>query len=325
MLEIDCVFAPTLATPEHIRLAEQLGYRRAWVYDSPVLWADVWATLALAAERTETIRLGPCVLTPHVRHITANAAGVAHLAALAPGRVDVGVGAGFTSSALLGKPNARWAHVEAYVVALRRLLAGEAIEWEGALISLMHGPRTGIPTGIDVPFWLAAHGPKGAAVAERLGANVVTNPVHGDNPVRVGGRTCWVTCYGTVLEEGERFDDPRVLDAAGPGASLGLHLGAHGPLAGTPEQLAHSAALESLPADRRTLETHRGHLTEPNEIDARFLTGTCIERATLTAPPEGIRQFLQTLDENDAGGVVYQPAGSDIERELTAFARAAGL
>jgi 5,10-methylenetetrahydromethanopterin reductase len=58
-MDISCAFATSLETPEHIVLAERLGYQRAWCYDSPALYADVWMTLARAAERTSVIGLGP--------------------------------------------------------------------------------------------------------------------------------------------------------------------------------------------------------------------------------------------------------------------------
>ena len=36
-MDISCAFAPVPETPEHIALAERLGYRRAWVFDTPAL------------------------------------------------------------------------------------------------------------------------------------------------------------------------------------------------------------------------------------------------------------------------------------------------
>ena len=59
---ISCVFAPSLDTPAHIELAERLGYRRAWCYDSPAAYADPWMVLAPAAGRTRAIGLGPASL-----------------------------------------------------------------------------------------------------------------------------------------------------------------------------------------------------------------------------------------------------------------------
>src|SRR6202165_3261784 len=198
-MEINCVFAPASDTPDHIVLAEELGYTRAWVYDVPVSYADTGITVGMAAARTSTIRLGISVITPHLRHLTMNAALIAHLATVAPGRFDAGVGAGFTSSTYLHRKTSRWADVEAYILALKELLAGGQVEWEGAVVSLMHSPGSRISFPIDVPFWVAAHGPKGYATAARLGAGVVTNPTHGDHPVPVDG-PCNLLHYGTILE-----------------------------------------------------------------------------------------------------------------------------
>ena len=74
---ISCVFAPSLDTPAHIELAERLGYRRAWCYDSPALCADPWMVLALAAGRTRAIGLGPASLVPSLRHPMVTAAALA--------------------------------------------------------------------------------------------------------------------------------------------------------------------------------------------------------------------------------------------------------
>ena len=64
---ISCVLAPSLDTPAHIELAERLGYRSAWCYDSPAMYADPWMVLAIAAERTAVIGLGPASLVPSLR------------------------------------------------------------------------------------------------------------------------------------------------------------------------------------------------------------------------------------------------------------------
>src|SRR5262245_45065065 len=94
-MEVSCAFPTALDSPDNIALAEQLGYHRAWIYDTPQQSPDVWMTLALAAQRTERIGLGPGVLIPSLRHPMVNAAATATLAALAPGRVSVAFGTGF--------------------------------------------------------------------------------------------------------------------------------------------------------------------------------------------------------------------------------------
>ena len=80
-------------------------------------------SLARCAERTDTIGLGPAVLVPSLRHPMVTAAAVATLADLAPDRVAVALGAGFTGRHVLGQRAMRWDDVRAYVVALRALLA----------------------------------------------------------------------------------------------------------------------------------------------------------------------------------------------------------
>jgi 5,10-methylenetetrahydromethanopterin reductase len=45
-VDTSCAFPPGPDVVEHAMLAESIGYKRAWVYDSPALYADVWVTLA---------------------------------------------------------------------------------------------------------------------------------------------------------------------------------------------------------------------------------------------------------------------------------------
>src|SRR6476619_2563058 len=96
-LTLSCAFATSAESHEHARIAEQLGYARAWFYDSPALYPDVWVQLCRAAERTSTIGLGPGVMIPSLRHPMVAAAAIATLSSLAgAGRVVVGIGSGFT-------------------------------------------------------------------------------------------------------------------------------------------------------------------------------------------------------------------------------------
>ncbi len=82
-LTLSCAFATSLDSHEHARIAESLGYERAFFYDSPALYPDVWVQLCRAAERTERIGLGPGVLVPSNRHPMTSAAAIATLAAIA--------------------------------------------------------------------------------------------------------------------------------------------------------------------------------------------------------------------------------------------------
>ena len=40
-MDISAGVPPGLRTPDHIVRAEELGYRRAWCYDAPAVFADM--------------------------------------------------------------------------------------------------------------------------------------------------------------------------------------------------------------------------------------------------------------------------------------------
>src|SRR5712691_9224075 len=128
-IELSCAFAHSPESHEHVRIAESLGYRRAFFYDSPALYPDVWVQLCRAAERTRRIGLGPGVLVPSLRHPMVNAAAIATLVSIAgAGRVAVALGSGFTGRLTMGQRPMRWSDVSEYVRVLRALLHGDEAE-----------------------------------------------------------------------------------------------------------------------------------------------------------------------------------------------------
>jgi 5,10-methylenetetrahydromethanopterin reductase len=167
-------------------------------------------------------------------------------------------------------------------------------------------------------------GPRGAAVARQLGDGIIT-------VVPTAG-FAWsaLLLHGTVLEPGEAFDAPRVLDAAGAGAAVVLHRawefpGAAGTaLAALPGGAAWRAAIEAIPERERHLRTHEGHLTYLNALDRPVVSGDLIEKFTFTGQPGVLRERLRDLAARGVTEIAYQPKGPDIPRELTAFAAMAG-
>ncbi|MDT3446721.1 MULTISPECIES: LLM class flavin-dependent oxidoreductase [unclassified Pseudofrankia] len=325
-MEFHVQIAGSLTAPEEIRIAESLGYTGAWLGCSPALAGDAFTFLGLAAARTERISLGLGVIVPHLRHIADAATALLTLDALAPGRVIAGVGSGFTSTALLNRRPVRWAQVEAYVAGLRELIAGREIDWDGTRFGLLHNGSLGIKTPGDVPIWVAAHGPKGLEIADRVADGVITSPVHGSRITFTKGPSA-VAFYGTVLEERETLDSPRVLDAAGPGAALALHLGAEGlgPLTGSEEEIGFSKKLADFPQERRMVEMHRRHTIGLSDLDRPFVTPNAIRKGTMTGTREEMRETLKHFEATGATTLIYGPFGSNVTRELEAFADVAGL
>ncbi len=325
-MELGCLFPPGTQTPAHIERAEALGYRRALVYDSPAFLADPWITLALAAGRTSDISLGVCAITPRLRHVVSTAGALATLATLAPGRVEVVVGSGFTSQLMLAQRPARWSEVEAYAAALRTLLAGGETEWDGAIIGLKHGALCGVRLPAEVTIRIAAHGPRGYAAAGRLGSGIVTNVSHRGSNAGPADMACvQVLYYGTVLDPGESLASERVKSAAGPYAAFQLHIGEHGIAHDAAERAAFSRAVARIDERRRHLEIHRGHLIELTEWERPVISAELIARTTGTGTPEEVRAHLAGIAASGAQGVLYGPVGPDIPRELASFAAAAGF
>jgi 5,10-methylenetetrahydromethanopterin reductase len=324
-MEVSCALATSLQTPDHIAEAERLGYARAWCYDSPPLYPDVWMELALAATKTSRIGLGPAVLVPHLRHVQTNAAAIATLEALAPGRVNVAIGSGFTGRLAMGKRPMPWREVRAYIGALRSLLAGDEVEWDGSILKMLQTEGFTAPLPIKVPIMVAIGGPKGLAVAEEVGDGVILTGAIGNIDAGKLKRVLQTTS-GTVLEPDEDAGSPRSLAAAGHVAALAYHFAYENGFAERlPNGAEYARTIDEIPAERRHLVIHEGHLVAMNEIDRRFVTGEFMAQTGIAAGADAWRERLAEMESRGVTEVVYQPAGPDIPRELHAFAEVAGL
>jgi 5,10-methylenetetrahydromethanopterin reductase len=318
-LTLACAFATSNQSHEHARIAEDLGYTRAWFYDSPALYPDVWVQLCRAAERTTRIGLGPGVLVPSLRHPMATAAAIATLVSIAgPDRVAIGVGSGFTGRLTLGQRPMPWARVTAYVRVLRALLRGEQVEWEGGVLQMLQPDGYGVPRPIDVPFVIGAAGPKGIAAAHALGDGVFAAAV----PIPGFARSIVLT-FGTVLDDGEDPGAARVLAAAGHAAPVMFHFALENRMLDMiPGGDAWAAAYAGIPAHLRHLALHEDHLIAINWRDRPFVTGELLVRQGLALSRDGWRERIAMLESQGATEIAYQPAGPDIARELSAFASA---
>jgi 5,10-methylenetetrahydromethanopterin reductase len=329
-MDISCAFATSSDTPAHVELAESLGYQRAWLYDSPALYPDVWMILSRCAERTSRIGLGPGVLVPSLRHPMVNAAAIAELARQAPGRVAVAIGSGFTGRFALGKRPMPWRQVAEYVRCLKALLAGETAEWDGAKVRMLHAPGFGAVPPVDVPILIGADGPKGLAVAAELADGVFSALVPQPDAAKVAAWRAFLG-FGTVLDEGEELTSARVIDAAGPSAVVFYH-GAYeragaAAVDALPGGQGWREAIEASPEDERHFAIHEGHLVKANPRDQPYVADLIpfASSMSLTCVAKEIPDKIAGLEAVGVTELVYQPAGSDIERELRAFGAAAGL
>jgi len=327
-MEVSCAFPTALDSPDNIALAEQLGYDRAWIYDTPQQSPDVWMTLALAAQRTSRIGLGPGVLVPSLRHPMVNAAATATLCALAPGRVAVSFGTGFTGRRAMGYRAITWAFMESYIRAYRALLRGEVVEWEGARMQMLHPDGHAPARPVEVPVLIAALGPKGNKVAKQLGdglyATLLLPEFMSDYP--------WTAylAWGTVLDEGEPVDSEHAREAAGPGWALSLHgayeFGGADAVRALPGGSEWLEIVEQAPAQERHLAVHSGHCVALNAADSaswRAGGSSTLRDVTLSGTRDEIRRTIEDYGSRGVTEIVFQPCGPAIRSELERFLDAA--
>jgi 5,10-methylenetetrahydromethanopterin reductase len=325
-MRISAQFATSLHCAEHIAAAERLGYDRAWLFDTPHESPDVWMMLALAAQRTTTIGLGPGVLVPNLRHPMVNASATAALAALAPGRVAVAFGTGFAGARALGAAPTSWTYLHDYVRAFRDLLTGATVVWQGTRMRMMHPGGHAPQRPIDIPILISALGPKGLAVATELADGLFS--VNGQT--RFAAQFDWAALgvHGTVLADGEPLDSPRVQAAAGPGNALAYHAAYEfgGDVTALPAGDVWLDTINQTPPQDRHLAVHDQHLIALNRADtAAWAAGSwkAIGQTTLTGTADDIARRLSDVAAHGVTEIIYQPTGPDITGELEAFHTAA--
>jgi 5,10-methylenetetrahydromethanopterin reductase len=278
--------------------------------------------LALAARRTTTIGLGPGVLVPTLRHPMVNASATAALATLAPGRVAVAFGTGFSGARAMGTRPATWAYLRDYVATFRRLLAGEAVTWQGSRMKMMPPEGYAPQLPIDVPILISAIGPKGLEVATELADGLFS--IAGQT--RFAPQFDWASLavHGTVLADGEALDSPRVRAAAGPGNALAYHVAYEfgGEVTSLPAGEVWLDIINQAPAQDRHLAVHEEHLVALNRADsAAWAAGSwkALTQTTLTGTTEQIGRRVSDIAAQGITELIYQPIGPDIAAELEAF------
>jgi len=310
--------------------AEELGFATAWFYDTQMLSADCFVAMGAAAVKTSRIRLGTGVLIPSNRIAAVSANAFATLNKLAPGRVDIGIGTGFTGRRAMGLGAIRLAEFEEYIRVMMALLREETVETEieGARrkIRLLNPDLGLINTRDPIRLHLAAAGPRARALAARLGAGWIN--FFSDVPAAIGMlremQAAWqqagrqkdalaATAFvlGCVLEEGEPYDSPRAVAQAGPRAAVMLHRAADEALSGLPNISPVPASCREAvegyvalargfePKDAPYLENHRGHLMFVKPEERPFVTAELIRISSFTATEAELKRRIGDL--RDAG------------------------
>jgi 5,10-methylenetetrahydromethanopterin reductase len=150
------------------RLAEDVGFSLVGVADSQSVFRELYATMALCAQATRRVRIGPVVTNPVTRHPAVAASGIATVDEIAPGRAFFGIGSGDSAILNLAERPATLADMRAYVEAVRALQTSGAAVWHGRPARLTWAPRA-------LPIYLSAEGPRTLELAGEIADGVIVN------------------------------------------------------------------------------------------------------------------------------------------------------
>jgi alkanesulfonate monooxygenase SsuD/methylene tetrahydromethanopterin reductase-like flavin-dependent oxidoreductase (luciferase family) len=305
--------------------AEELGFTRAWFYDTQMLSADCFVAMGAAAVNTKRIRLGTGVLVPSNRIAPVAANALATLNQLAPGRIDFGVGTGFTARRAMGFGAIKVKDMATYIHQVYGLLRRETVEFEmegqKKKIRFLNPELPLFNTKDPIALHLSAFGPRTQALTAKLKAgwiNFVGNVENGIKEVEAM-RDAWLKAghamgdlqatafaLGCVLKDGEPADSERAMAQAGPRAAVMLHRAADEALAGLapgvtmvsgtrPEMQGYINLARDFEKDAPYLQNHRGHLMFVKPEEKRFVSAELISATSFTASEAEIKQRIEAL------------------------------
>ena len=317
-----------------------------------MIYSDVYASMALAAEHTRRIKLGSLVSILGNRIAPVTAHSIATINELAPGRVILGVGTGFTGRNVMGMPPIPLKTMREHVDIIRNLLAGkEATYREGKLeraIRFLHPDLGYINIADQIPVHMASNAPKALKLVGEVADGWVTiglDTAGLSNSIKqiqasaaaagrkIGQVYATNLTSGCVLRPGESITSPRVLRQIGPSAILALHTNWDpvemkiGPFA--PPSMAplakryfneHIMKMKT-PMEKRYQEIHLGHLVFLRPGEEQFITPELIKLTTLTGPPGEIIERIKQLEKVGITNIALNVCGTDAREMIQEFGR----
>lgn len=332
-MKYSVAFASEVDSWKWAKRAEQLGFHAAWFYDTQLLNPDVFICMALAAHETSHIRLGTGVLVPsnRIEPVAANA--LASLNRLAPGRIDFGIGTGFTARRTMGQGAVSLKRTQRYIETVQSMLQGETVEWmdtDGAHKVRFLEPELGLINITDeIPLWFSAFGPKSQQLAAKLRAGWLnfgtvnaevalkrmesTWQEAGNEPSQLQSNIFFL---GAVLTGNAEEDNARLMAQGGPSTAVLFHnfadeVGAMGGAKMDAGPLSNVLAdylrvhEQYQPSDARYLHNHKGHLmyVRPEEV---HITPELVRSTTLSGTHTELVTRLRALKEAGYNQVTVQ-------------------
>ncbi len=328
--------------------AENLGYGHAWITDTQMIFSDCWATLALVAQQTRTMKIGTGVAIAPTRLAPVTANAIATINRLAPGRTFLGIGTGNTAMRLMGQPPMKIDEFAAYLRVVRALLDGKRVDFtyrgRTAPVELLMREFGFYALEPRIPMYVSGFGPRAMALAGEVGDGLVFSiprvPSVADalESVRAGaaraGRTldgfhtCALACV-IVLEPGEALSSERIVRDYGPAIMAAVHYAYDKwtRTGGDPPPFMRSiwerycALLKEVPASLRHIRLHDSHYTYMREDEVPLLTPELVRAVALVGRPEELVEHIRGLEAQGLSQLMFLPSVVNQYRLVETFSR----
>jgi 5,10-methylenetetrahydromethanopterin reductase len=328
---------------------EALGYDSAWVADSQMIYSDVYMVLALAAQQTKRLRIGPGTAICGTRIAPVQVAAMATLNRMAPGRVFLGIGTGNTAMRTMGQKPMKIAAFAEYLRVMRGLFDGEIVDYafEGKTqpVKMLRHDTRFINLTPRIPIYVSGFGPRAMALAGEYGDGLVFAIPPRGLPVSqalahvrqgaarsgretTGFRTTTLT-NAVVLEPGEKPDSDRVKRTVGPNVMASVYYfydlvhetGVEPPAFLNRIWKPYCALVEQTPPEHRHFRTHEFHYTDLHPGEAALLDEQLIRDVCLVGTPDELIERIRGLEQDGLQEMMFGVGNETKWRLAEDFAR----
>jgi 5,10-methylenetetrahydromethanopterin reductase len=292
----------------YVRRAERPGFHEVWLVEDCFLHgAFTQAATALAA--TTELHVGLGIIPAAARNVAFAAMEISTLAGLHPGRLTVGVGHGMPGWLRQAGawPSSPLTLLDEYIRVLRRLLAGERVDFDGRYIRL-RDVRLAHPPAVPPPVLAGVRGPRSLRLSGQVAqGTVLAEPVTPEYlafaRAEAGAAGHEIVAYNLASVD----DDPGVARSR-----------VRGPLAviGEPDWAPHTVVLE-FATDLVTLRNGTGS----SSAFAAALPDAWVDRLAIVGTPGTARERVRALHRSGADRVVLIPAYPEPLPALDSLAR----
>jgi len=329
-------------------VAEELGFTHGLLYDSQMLYGDVYSGLCVCATTTRKLKLGPGVSNPASRIAPTIAAAMATVNLFAPGRALLGIGTGNSTRRAMGMPATKLSELRECVEVCRGLLNNKQVMYrEGErrrAIQFLYPPGT-MNTKDHVPIYLSGAGPKALELAGEIGDGVILWGISDEQLIKyhlehvrrgaekAGKRfedlyvLCMTACH--VTKPGESLESIRA--AVGYMVISGLNLIAlscrdnpdvlppafRDDIMGTLQ--AYRTPGESV--EKRHLERYSEYGTSLQELHQSMATERLIKATSIVGSPQECVETIKKMQRAGVHQVAIQIGNVDQRDNLTKFAK----